>query len=370
MDMEDEIDVRGIRKVYPGAEPSLRGTKLEVQGPVLWARNLARSVHLTSNRAPSVDALTGVDLTVRRGEVFGLIGHNGSGKTTLVKILAGLIAPTAGDGQVAGVPLRRAETIRARVSYVSTTGWMGLEWQLTAEENVRMFGVFCGLDAGSVRRRAQEALRAVELWGDRGKYPSQLSNGMRQRVILARALLLSTPVVLLDEPTVGLDPRTARSILGLIRHRLQKRGQTIVLTDHVTAELEAVADRVAVLDQGRVILCDTPAALAASLGHLTVLRIHTEEAEPPATPPPPEVRLVHCVQRPGPVPTHVWRIHAESGPRVLDAVLNWITADAGGEARVVLVAQSEPSLEDAVRFALPRRDQEDLGRAAATGVGA
>ena len=84
--MDDEIDVRDIRKVYPGVEPSLRGTKLKVQGPVLWARNLARSVHLTSSRAPQVHALTGVDLRVRQGKVFGLTGHNGSGKTTLIKI--------------------------------------------------------------------------------------------------------------------------------------------------------------------------------------------------------------------------------------------------------------------------------------------
>ena len=187
------------------------------------------------------------------------------------------------------------------------TGWMGLEWPLTAEENVRLFGVLCGLDARTARQRAEEALCAVELWGDRGKYSSQLSNGMRQRVILARALLLRTPLVLLDEPTVGLDPHTARVMLALIRDRLVASGQTVILTDHVSAEMEAVADRVAVLDQGRMVLSDTPAALVGSLADLTVLDVHTEETPLPVAPPPPEVRLVHCVERPGPVPTRVWR---------------------------------------------------------------
>ena len=359
-----EVDVRGVRKVYEGVEPSLRGTKLEVQGPVLWARNLARAARLTSNPAPPVEALTGVRLQVRRGEVFGLIGHNGSGKTTLVKILGGLLSPTAGEGQVAGAALTHGAAIRARVSYVSTTGWMGLEWPLTAEENVRLFGVLCGLDARAARQRAQEALRAVDLWGDHGKYPSQLSNGMRQRVILARALLLRTPLVLLDEPTVGLDPRTARVMLGLIRDRLVANGQTVILTDHVSAEMEMVADRVAVLDQGRMVLCDTPAALAASLADLTVLDVHTEETPPPGAAPPPEVRLVHCVERPGPVPTRAWRIHAERGPHVLNATLDWITSDARSESRVVLVAESRPTLEDAVRFALQRHAGVEPGAGA------
>ena len=206
----DMIDIEHVTKTYAGTERSLRGTKLEWKGPALWLRNLAKAARLTSNAAPAVQALSDVSLTVRPGEVFGLVGPNGAGKTTLIKILAGLIRPTSGHGEVAGVSLAHPQEIRKRVSYVSTTGWMGLEWPLTAEENVRFFASLCGMPGTAARARTEEALRDVDLWEDRGKYPSQLSNGMRQRVILARALLFRTPLVLLDEPTIGLDPVTAQ----------------------------------------------------------------------------------------------------------------------------------------------------------------
>ena len=117
-------------------------------------------------------ALRGISLSVSPGEVFGLVGLNGSGKTTLIKILAGLIRPTAGAGQVAGISLERSALIRRLVSYVSTTGWMGLEWPLTAEENVRFFAALCGMPSSLIGARTESALRDVALWEDRRKYPS------------------------------------------------------------------------------------------------------------------------------------------------------------------------------------------------------
>ena len=190
--MDHIIHIEHVSKIYAGVEQSLRGTKLEWKGPALWARNLAKAARLTSSAAPPVHALSDVSLTVRQGEVFGLVGPNGSGKTTLIKILAGLIRPTSGGGEVGSIGLDHPKEIRKRVSYVSTTGWMGLEWPLTAAENVRFFATLCGMPMALARTRTEEALKDVDLWEDRGKYPSQLSNGMRQRVILARALLFRT----------------------------------------------------------------------------------------------------------------------------------------------------------------------------------
>ena len=342
------IDVNSIAKTYAGAERSLRGTKLEAKGPALWLRNLARAARLTSNRAPEVHALVDVSLQVAPGEIFGLVGRNGSGKTTLIKILAGLLRPSAGGGQVAGVDLADTAGVRRRVSYVSTTGWMGLEWPLTAEENVRFFALLCGMPEQRARARTEQALREVALWPDRHKYPSQLSNGMRQRVILARALLFRTPLVLLDEPTVGLDPLSVETLLGLIRGPLRERGQTILLTDHQATEMEAIAGRIAVLQAGRIALQGTPAELVARLAHLTVIEIHTEEMDRPNGPPPATVQVVQEVERPGALGLRAWRIHALKSPDALQTVLDWVMQPTG---RVVFLAEVAPSLYDVLTLA-------------------
>ncbi|HEX5157116.1 MAG TPA: ABC transporter ATP-binding protein [Ktedonobacterales bacterium] len=343
--MTDVIHIEHITKTYEGVDQSLRGTKLEWKGPALWLRNLAKATRLTSSAAPPVHALSDVSLTVRPGEVFGLVGPNGSGKTTLIKILAGLIRPTTGDGKVAGISLDNPQEIRKRVSYVSTTGWMGLEWPLTAEENVRFFATLCGMPSSLARVRTEGALRDVELWEDRGKYPSQLSNGMRQRVILARALLFRTPLVLLDEPTVGLDPLTARALLELIRGPLRARGQTILLTDHQSAEMESVADRIAVLGAGAIALLGTPAGLRARLSHVTVIEVHTEEMDLPTRPRPASVVASEYGERPGPLEVRAWRIQVHRSPEAFEAVLAWVTQPTG---RVVFLAESEPTLQDAL----------------------
>jgi ABC-2 type transport system ATP-binding protein len=345
----DMVRLEHIGKTYPGVEVSLRGTKLEWKGPALWLRNLVRAARLTSSRTPPVPALRDISFSIARGEIFGLVGPNGSGKTTLIKILAGLIRPTTGTGMVAGTPLAAPSAIRRQVSYVSTTGWMGLEWPLTAAENVRFFAALCGLPDALARARTEEALRAVALWEDRHKYPSQLSNGMRQRVILARALLLRTPILLLDEPTVGLDPVSVRDLLDLVRALGRERGQTILLTDHQASEMEAVADRIAVLSAGQLALLGTPAELRAQLQDVTVIEVQTEEMDFPAPPPPALVLATDHVDRPGALGVRAWRVHAWKSADALQQVLDWLVQ---AEGRVVFLAEHAPSLHDVLT--LPR----------------
>ncbi|HEY7780419.1 MAG TPA: ABC transporter ATP-binding protein [Ktedonobacterales bacterium] len=339
----DVVRLDRVGKTYAGAEVSLRGTKLEWKGPALWARNAVRGLRLTSVNVPPVRALHDVSFALAPGEIFGLVGPNGSGKTTLIKLIAGLIRPTTGSGMVAGVPLTHPAAIRRSVSYVSTTGWMGLEWPLTAEENVRFFAALCGMDGALAGARAAEALRAVGLWEDRDKYPSQLSNGMRQRVILARALLFHTPLVLLDEPTVGLDPANARAVIDLIRGPLRERGQTIVLSDHQSAEIERVADRIAVLRAGELARLGTPGALRAELADVMVIEAHTEEMDPPRAPAPAVVLATEYVDRPGALGLRAWRVHTWKSPDALQQVLDWLTQPTG---RVVRLAEHAPSLHD------------------------
>jgi ABC-2 type transport system ATP-binding protein len=220
---------------------------------------------------------------------------------------------------------------------------MGLEWPLTAAENVRFFAELCGMDPPLARARTDEALRGVGLWADRDKYPSKLSNGMRQRVILARALLFRTPLVLLDEPTVGLDPLTVRDMLALFRRLCAERGQTLLLTDHQAAEIEALASHIAILADGAISLSGTPAELRAQLRDVTVIEVHTEEMDPPAAEPPESALAIESIERPGPLESRVWRVHAWASPRALEDALDWITQPRG---RVTLVAEREPALSD------------------------
>jgi ABC-2 type transport system ATP-binding protein len=357
------VRLEHISKTYPGVEVSLRGTKLEWKGPALWGRNLVRAVRLTSSGAPPVSALRDVSFSIAPGEIFGLVGPNGSGKTTLIKIVAGLIRPTTGSGAVAGISLDAPSVVRKLVSYVSTTGWMGLEWPLTAQDNVRFFASLCGMRQALARTRTEEALRAVALWEDRHKYPSQLSNGMRQRVILARALLLRTPLLLLDEPTVGLDPNSVRELLDLLRALRAERGQTILLTDHQSAEMEAVADRIAVLQDGELAMLGTPAALRDQLREVTVIAVHTEEMDLPVKPPPALVLATEHVDRPGSLGLRAWRVYAWKSPAALQQVLDWLVRPEG---RVVFLAEQPPALQDVL--ALPRARTFADGRPFASGT--
>jgi ABC-2 type transport system ATP-binding protein len=348
---EDAVLLERVTKTYPGVVQSPRGAWLEWTGPALWLRNLLGVVRLTSNKAPPVQALHDLSLHIKPGEIFGLVGPNGSGKTTLMKLVAGLLQPTSGRGSVAGTDLKHTREIRRKVSYVSTTGWMGLEWPLTAEENIRFFATLCGMPTPLARVRTEEALQAVNLWQNRHKYPSQLSNGMRQRVILARALLFHTPLILLDEPTVGLDPVHTRLLLDLVRGRLRTHGQTIVLTDHQAAEMEVVADRIAVLDAGELVMLGTPGELRASLQEMTVIEVHTEEMERPASLPPPLVLATEHIERPGALSVHSWRVYARTSSEALQTVLDWIVQPTG---RVVFLAETAPNLQDVL--ALPHSD--------------
>lgn len=353
-----------VTKRFAGPERSLHGTKLEVKGPALWARNLARAARLTQTSSPEVEALADISLALAPGEVFGLFGPNGSGKTTLLKILAGLVRPTAGTGEVAGACLAETARIRRRVSYVSTTGWMGLEWALTAEENVRFFAALCGLPADLARERTRQALADMGLWEDRAKRTSELSNGMRQRLILARGLLLHTPLVLLDEPTVGLDPVTRDAVLDLLRFKLPARGQTVVVADHQAGAVGARVDRAAILFEGRIVELGRPDLLTARLQGFKVVEIVSAGEGCPEGPAPDGVRSWDRTVRPGPRSLSHWRIVVQDQPQSLQAVLGWFRA-AGRELQGV--SERAPGFEDLVSGTFSQTERRGDVRAAERG---
>ncbi len=272
------VFVRGLRKVYqsyatPGGEMS---------GLFLWLRQLHQAVRLTAAPPRTVVALDGIDLDIQRGEIVGLMGPNGAGKTTLIKILCGLLDPSRGEARVAGHDVVHDRLLVKRsASYVSTTGWMGLEWALTVEENLRLYARLFGVPGARAGAVVAEALASVDLEVHARKHVYQLSSGMRQRVVLARALLVATPLVFLDEPTVGLDPVTARDIRQVVKHELNaRRGQTVVITSHVAAELDRLCDRVGILLGGQLIVMGTVAELCRVVADRTVVELRVSGLTP------------------------------------------------------------------------------------------
>jgi len=205
-------------------------------------------------------AVDNVSFAVRRGEVFGLLGPNGAGKTTILRMLGGLIMPTAGHAEVDGVRIERssADAIRSRIGFLTETP--GLWEQLTVADNMNTFAKLFGvMGSGSVER----LLRRFDLWDRRDDRAAQLSKGMKQKLALARALVHDPEVILLDEPTANLDPETSRGVRDLISD-LRDRGRAVIVSTHNLDEVERLATRLALISTGLIAIGE-PATLRREL---------------------------------------------------------------------------------------------------------
>jgi ABC-2 type transport system ATP-binding protein len=210
--------------------------------------------------------LAGLDLAVAPGEIYALLGPNGAGKTTTVRILATLIRADAGTARVAGadVVTERA-SVRRRIAL--TGQYAALDAVQTGRENLRMMAALAGFRGRAARRRADDLLARFDLVAAADRRVAGYSGGMRRRLDLAASLVARPAVIFLDEPTTGLDPRS-RQELWLVVAELAREGTTVLLTTQYLEEADRLADRVAVLDQGRVTAEGTPAELKARVGGL------------------------------------------------------------------------------------------------------
>jgi ABC-2 type transport system ATP-binding protein len=212
-------------------------------------------------------AVDGLSLTVDRGECFGLLGPNGAGKTTTIEILEGLLTPDAGDVEVLGLRWRtEADALRQRLGIQLQE--TRLAEKLTVEETLRLFRAFY-----HEGRSVEELLRLVELDSKRASWVGKLSGGQRQRLAIACALAGAPDLLFLDEPTTGLDPQSRRQLWGVLE-RFRADGGTIVLTTHYMDEAEALCDRVAIIDHGRIIAEGRPQDLIERLGAPKVVTRH------------------------------------------------------------------------------------------------
>jgi ABC-2 type transport system ATP-binding protein len=296
-----------------------------------------------SRRYGTVQALTDLSLSVPGGCLYGLLGPNGAGKTTALRILCTLLAPDAGSVRVAGLDaLTQPRQVRERLGYVAQE--VAIDKILTGRELLELQGALYHLDSERLTRRIAELVErlGMEGWIDRrcGTY----SGGMRRRLDLACGLLHDPAVLVLDEPTVGLDIESRGAIWQVLR-QLRDGGTTVLLSSHYLEEVEALADRLAILDGGRVIAEGTPAELKAALGGDRVtLRVREFSDEP-------EAARVRSVLQACPGVRHVVVNRAQGCSLNLvvenEGVIERLRRDlAAADLPVFSLAQSRPSLDD------------------------
>lgn len=219
-------------------------------------------------------ALDGVTFRVERGEMFGLLGPNGAGKTTLLSIISCLLTPTSGELRLFGLPVHRSNRdLRRRLGIVPQD--LAVYGQLTARENLEFFGELYGIRGKTLQVRVDEILQSIGLTDRANDRCDDFSGGMKRRLNLGAALVHGPELLLLDEPTVGVDPQSRAHIFEEVR-RLNSSGVTVVYTSHYMEEVQTLCPRVGIIDHGRLIACDTVPRLLQEYGDG---RIHLEVAE-------------------------------------------------------------------------------------------
>lgn len=212
-----------------------------------------------TKRFRDITAVDGVSFTCRPGEVFGLLGENGAGKTTTLRMLATILAPSAGTATVEGHDLcREPAAVRRQIGVLS--GDTGLYDRLTPREILAFFGRMYDMPETRIAERTQTLFSTLDMEEYADRRTGQFSKGMKQKVSIARALIHDPPVLLFDEPTAGLDVTSARAVDELIS-LARTDGKTVILSSHIMSEVEKLCDRVAVIHRGRIVACDTVTAL-------------------------------------------------------------------------------------------------------------
>jgi ABC-2 type transport system ATP-binding protein len=312
--------------------------------PALSVEDLVKT-YPASRKNPPVEAVRGVSFSVAAGEFFGLLGPNGAGKSTTLGCVTTLVRPTAGRIRVDGVDVigYPAEAKR-RLALVPQS--RNLDRDLSVREVLTYHGRYFGLPAEERERRADRLLEELQVGDKASAKPLTLSGGMQQRVLIARALMHDPKVLLLDEPTTGLDPQARRLLWDVLRG-LHRRGLTVIMTTHNMEEADLLCQRLAIVDHGRILILDTPAALKKTLpgGEILDLWVRSGTGLAARLASVSGVVRVEELAAPGGGDDGTERIRLFVGSRdgLLDRVLS-LTRDAGADLRHVSL--TPPSLED------------------------
>ena len=253
------IETIGLVKRYPTARDGSEG---------MYGRG--RSIDsfvaifdvLKNKKRGHIEALRGIDLQIKKGEIFGLLGPNGAGKTTLIKILCTLVIHDEGEAYVNGFDVKKEPGKVVKNLQAVLPESRGFNWRLTGKQNLRFYALLYGIPDKQAKERVNYLLDLVGLQDRANDGYQQYSTGMQRKLLLCRALLRNTAVLLFDEPTAGLDPTAAADFRSLVRDKLvRQEGTTVMLSTHNLNEAQDICDRIAILDRGKITACDTPSKI-------------------------------------------------------------------------------------------------------------
>lgn len=310
---------------------------------LLVVDKLSKTYPGTRKTAP-VEAVKGVSFAVEKGEFFGLLGPNGAGKSTTIGCISTLVRPTGGRITVAGADVAAdPREVKRRIAVVPQN--RNLDKDLTVREILTYHGRYFGLSSTEREERATRLLEELQVADKAGARPETLSGGQQQRVMIARALMHDPQLVLLDEPTTGLDPQARRTLWETLR-ALHARGLTFILTTHYMEEADQLCERLAIVDHGEILTLDTPEALKATLPGAQVLDlwVRTPRSLAPELKTIPGVHRLEDVALPGDGDgLERLRLFVDPKDGLLDRVIH---AVRDGQADLHHVNLAQPSLED------------------------
>jgi ABC-2 type transport system ATP-binding protein len=257
----------------------------------------------------TVVAVDGLSLEIRRGEVFGLLGPNGAGKTTTISLAVGQLRPDAGTVELNGAGSPADPYVRRCIGVAPQA--LALYDELSGEENLRFFGRLYGLGGGTLRQRVARLLDFVGLTERRRDRVATYSGGMKRRLNLAVALVHEPALILLDEPTAGVDPQSRNAIFEFVQ-TLKSEGRTVVYTTHYMEEAQRLCDRVAIMDHGRLLALDTVAGLLRQAHRPTVVVVERAAGEQRIETPDPKAELARALQQPDVLGARIERPDLES----------------------------------------------------------
>lgn len=289
-------------------------------------------------------AVDGINFNIKKGEIFGLLGPNGAGKTTTIKMITGLLRPTSGSVKVMGKDVDKYPLEALGNIGTVLAGDRSIYWKLTARENLEYFAALYGCNKKEAKKRTEEVLEKLDLTEKADELVEKFSTGMKQKVALGKALIPNAPVVLLDEPTLGLDPQAAINLREIILD-IKKEGRTVLITTHYMEEADFLSDRIAIIDGGKIIAMDTPENLKKSIDKVKLLKIELNSVNDKL------IKDIEDLDNVEKVMSHydsektryILNIHHTDGDTLVQKLLDLISES---NSKVLSMNVKEPSLED------------------------